>query len=96
METENEPRSVSRVGHTHSFLSLSFSSSFSFSSAFSLLFTHSVSVCLSLCLPRSHAPLCVQCFGLLGVNGAGKTTIFKMLTGDIDVSRGEASVRGHR
>lgn len=23
-----------------------------------------------------------ECFGLLGVNGAGKTTIFKMLTGD--------------
>lgn len=38
----------------------------------------------------------LQCFGLLGVNGAGKTTIFKMLTGDIDVTSGEASVAGHR
>uniref|UniRef100_A0A8C6ZDT4 ATP binding cassette subfamily A member 12 n=1 Tax=Nothoprocta perdicaria TaxID=30464 RepID=A0A8C6ZDT4_NOTPE len=27
-----------------------------------------------------------ECFGLLGVNGAGKTTIFKMLTGDIGAS----------
>ena len=24
-----------------------------------------------------------ECFGLLGVNGAGKTTIFKMLTGTL-------------
>ena len=24
-----------------------------------------------------------ECFGLLGVNGAGKTTIFKMLTGAV-------------
>ena len=37
-----------------------------------------------------------QCFGLLGVNGAGKTSTFKMLTGDISVSSGEASVDGHR
>ncbi|XP_058155644.2 glucosylceramide transporter ABCA12 [Dasypus novemcinctus] len=29
-----------------------------------------------------------ECFGLLGVNGAGKTTIFKMLTGDIIPSSG--------
>uniref|UniRef100_A0A8C3EXC1 ATP binding cassette subfamily A member 12 n=1 Tax=Corvus moneduloides TaxID=1196302 RepID=A0A8C3EXC1_CORMO len=29
-----------------------------------------------------------ECFGLLGVNGAGKTTIFKMLTGDIGASSG--------
>ncbi|KAM8731034.1 retinal-specific phospholipid-transporting ATPase ABCA4a isoform 1-T1 [Acanthopagrus schlegelii] len=36
-----------------------------------------------------------ECFGLLGVNGAGKTTMFKMLTGDIDVTSGEASVAGH-
>ena len=27
-----------------------------------------------------------QCFGLLGVNGAGKSTTFKMLTGDIGAS----------
>ncbi|KAM6900621.1 retinal-specific phospholipid-transporting ATPase ABCA4a [Xenentodon cancila] len=36
-----------------------------------------------------------ECFGLLGVNGAGKTTIFKMLTGDIHVTSGDASVAGH-
>ncbi|XP_070588323.1 glucosylceramide transporter ABCA12 [Erythrolamprus reginae] len=29
-----------------------------------------------------------ECFGLLGVNGAGKTTIFKMLTGDIGPTDG--------
>jgi len=27
-----------------------------------------------------------QCFGLLGANGAGKSTTFKMLTGDIGAS----------
>ena len=37
-----------------------------------------------------------QCFGLLGVNGAGKTSTFKMLTGDISVSSGEAFVDGYR
>lgn len=37
-----------------------------------------------------------QCFGLLGVNGAGKTSTFKMLTGDISVSSGEAYVDGYR
>ncbi|KAJ3594748.1 hypothetical protein NHX12_004055 [Muraenolepis orangiensis] len=36
-----------------------------------------------------------ECFGLLGVNGAGKTTMFKMLTGDSDVSAGEATVAGY-
>ncbi|XP_055683327.1 phospholipid-transporting ATPase ABCA3 isoform X3 [Lutzomyia longipalpis] len=35
-----------------------------------------------------------SCFGLLGVNGAGKTSTFKMLTGDEMISRGEAWVRG--
>uniref|UniRef100_A0A2K6G3B9 ATP binding cassette subfamily A member 12 n=1 Tax=Propithecus coquereli TaxID=379532 RepID=A0A2K6G3B9_PROCO len=34
-----------------------------------------------------------QCFGLLGVNGAGKTTIFKMLTGDIIPSSGNILIR---
>ncbi|KAL8183839.1 UNVERIFIED_CONTAM: ATP-binding cassette sub- A member 12 [Gekko kuhli] len=34
-----------------------------------------------------------ECFGLLGVNGAGKTTIFKMLTGDIGPSHGRLLVR---
>ncbi|KAE8736684.1 ABC-transporter, subfamily A member 03 [Frankliniella occidentalis] len=35
-----------------------------------------------------------QCFGLLGLNGAGKTTIFKMLTGDTLISGGDALVSG--
>lgn len=35
-----------------------------------------------------------ECFGLLGVNGAGKTSTFKMLTGDETLSGGEAWVRG--
>lgn len=35
-----------------------------------------------------------ECFGLLGVNGAGKTSTFKMLTGDESISGGEAFVQG--
>lgn len=35
-----------------------------------------------------------ECFGLLGVNGAGKTTAFKMLTGDKFISNGNAWVCG--
>lgn len=35
-----------------------------------------------------------ECFGLLGVNGAGKTTIFKMLTGDESLSSGNAYLGG--
>lgn len=35
-----------------------------------------------------------ESFGLLGVNGAGKTSTFKMLTGDIKISNGEAFVNG--
>ncbi|XP_041074940.1 phospholipid-transporting ATPase ABCA1-like [Polyodon spathula] len=35
-----------------------------------------------------------ECFGLLGVNGAGKTTTFQMLTGDTDVTDGEAFLNG--
>ncbi|XP_042098875.1 phospholipid-transporting ATPase ABCA1 isoform X1 [Ovis aries] len=31
-----------------------------------------------------------ECFGLLGVNGAGKSSTFKMLTGDTTVTRGDA------
>ena len=31
-----------------------------------------------------------ECFGLLGQNGAGKTSTFKMLTGDEVVSSGNA------
>ena len=36
-----------------------------------------------------------QCFGLLGVNGAGKTTAFKMLTGDESITNGECYVNGY-
>uniref|UniRef100_A0A8D0GPA7 P-type phospholipid transporter n=1 Tax=Sphenodon punctatus TaxID=8508 RepID=A0A8D0GPA7_SPHPU len=36
-----------------------------------------------------------ECFGLLGVNGAGKTSTFKMLTGDTMVTLGEAFLKGH-
>lgn len=35
-----------------------------------------------------------ECFGLLGINGAGKTSTFKMLTGDEKITSGEAWVRG--
>lgn len=35
-------------------------------------------------------PLFRQCFGLLGVNGAGKTSTFRMLTGDLYPSYGDA------
>ncbi|XP_072460287.1 phospholipid-transporting ATPase ABCA1 isoform X2 [Notamacropus eugenii] len=31
-----------------------------------------------------------ECFGLLGVNGAGKSSTFKMLTGDTTVTKGDA------
>ncbi|XP_051871428.1 ATP-binding cassette sub-family A member 13-like [Pristis pectinata] len=34
-----------------------------------------------------------ECFGLLGVNGAGKTSTFKILTGDIGPSSGHATIR---
>lgn len=34
-----------------------------------------------------------ECFGLLGVNGAGKTSTFKMLTGDTGISSGDAFLR---
>uniref|UniRef100_A0A8D0CLG6 P-type phospholipid transporter n=1 Tax=Scleropages formosus TaxID=113540 RepID=A0A8D0CLG6_SCLFO len=36
-----------------------------------------------------------ECFGLLGVNGAGKTSTFRMLTGDTAVTYGEAFLNGH-
>ena len=35
-----------------------------------------------------------QCFGLLGINGAGKTTSFKMITGEIRPSGGAAILMG--
>ncbi|KAM8745232.1 phospholipid-transporting ATPase ABCA1 isoform 2-T2 [Acanthopagrus schlegelii] len=36
-----------------------------------------------------------ECFGLLGVNGAGKTSTFRMLTGDTAVTYGEAFLNHH-
>ncbi|XP_054722736.1 ATP-binding cassette sub-family A member 2-like [Uloborus diversus] len=35
-----------------------------------------------------------ECLGLLGVNGAGKSTTFKMLTGDTKVTAGDAFLNG--
>jgi ABC-type Na+ transport system ATPase subunit NatA len=35
-----------------------------------------------------------RCFGLLGVNGAGKSTTFRLLTGEVAPSGGDALVRG--
>ncbi|XP_026750211.2 phospholipid-transporting ATPase ABCA3-like [Galleria mellonella] len=35
-----------------------------------------------------------SCFGLLGINGAGKTSAFRMLTGDTAVSAGDAYAHG--
>lgn len=34
-------------------------------------------------------------FCLLGTNGAGKTSIFKMLTGDVFPSKGEIFIKGN-
>ncbi|XP_073915574.1 ATP-binding cassette sub-family A member 17-like [Castor canadensis] len=34
-----------------------------------------------------------ECFGLLGLNGAGKTSIFKMLTGEKSITSGDAFVK---
>eukprot|EP00095_Tigriopus_kingsejongensis_P007156 snap_masked-scaffold285_size222332-processed-gene-1.2 protein:Tk07156 transcript:snap_masked-scaffold285_size222332-processed-gene-1.2-mRNA-1 annotation:"atp-binding cassette sub-family a member 1-like" len=36
-----------------------------------------------------------ECFGFLGVNGAGKTTSFRMLTGDEFRTSGKANLYGH-
>ncbi len=35
-----------------------------------------------------------ECFCLLGVNGAGKTTCFKSLTNDISPTTGEITING--
>lgn len=37
-----------------------------------------------------------ECFGLLGVNGAGKTSTFRMLTGELAPTGGDALVWGCR
>lgn len=36
-----------------------------------------------------------ECFGLLGINGSGKSTTFKMLTGEIQITSGNAFVNNH-
>ena len=36
-----------------------------------------------------------ECFALLGVNGAGKSTTFKSLTRDIVATDGDISIAGH-
>lgn len=38
----------------------------------------------------------LQCFGLLGNNGAGKTTIFRMLTGELEPTYGQAYFQNKR
>ncbi|XP_054608194.2 phospholipid-transporting ATPase ABCA1 isoform X2 [Nothobranchius furzeri] len=44
-----------------------------------------------LCLGIPHS----ECFGLLGVNGAGKTSTFRMLTGDTPITYGKAFLSHH-
>ncbi|CAF4885804.1 unnamed protein product [Rotaria sp. Silwood1] len=36
-----------------------------------------------------------ECFGLLGINGSGKSTTFKMLTGEISMTNGNAFVNNY-
>lgn len=36
-----------------------------------------------------------ECFGLLGINGAGKTSTFKMMTGDEMITEGDIWIDGH-
>ena len=36
-----------------------------------------------------------ECFGLVGVNGAGMTTLIKMLIGEIPMTSGNAYVHGY-
>jgi len=38
-----------------------------------------------------------NCYGIIGANGAGKTTFFKLLTGEIDTTKGDISIgKGER
>ena len=39
--------------------------------------------------------LLAECFGLLGVNGAGKSTVFKMLTAEETATRGNIFINGY-
>ena len=43
-------------------------------------------------MPSPTFPLSLQIFGLCGVNGAGKTSTFKMLTGELIPSEGDAQL----
>lgn len=36
-----------------------------------------------------------ECFALLGISGAGKTTMFKMITGEIQPTEGQMSIVGN-
>jgi len=36
-----------------------------------------------------------ECFALLGVNGAGKTTSFKMICGELQPTSGQIYILGH-
>lgn len=36
-----------------------------------------------------------ECFALLGVNGAGKSTTFKSLTGEVTPTKGKVQISGH-
>lgn len=36
-----------------------------------------------------------ECFGIFGANGAGKSTIFKMLTGETTITYGDAWIHGY-
>jgi ABC-type multidrug transport system ATPase subunit len=36
-----------------------------------------------------------ECFGLLGINGSGKSTTFKMLTGEISMTDGNAFINNY-
>lgn len=49
-----------------------------------------LSACVN-CLGKSFR---AECFGLLGKNGAGKSSIFKMLTGETMISSGEIFTQG--
>jgi ATP-binding cassette subfamily A (ABC1) protein 3 len=36
-----------------------------------------------------------SCFGLLGLNGAGKTTCFKLIIGELETSQGDVLINGY-